>query len=100
MAHLQINCGSGYGDIFVPDQLFIFGSMVFCADSSGHLASVENYALDHVITFGGLEYTMDSHGELVLTGWTPGQNEGSAGIGGSAPEPISFEDVRSSPLPL
>ena len=100
MAHLQINCGSGYGDIFVPGQLFVFGSMVFCADSSGHLASVENYAPDHVITFGSLEYTANSRGELVLTGWMPGRIESLADIEGTVPEPTSIVDVGSNPLPL
>ena len=98
MAHLQINYDSSYGGIFVPGQLFVFGSMVFCADSAGHLAPVENYAPDHVVTFGSLEYTTDSHGELVLLGWTPDQIEGLSDNGGSTPEPISLEDVGPSPL--
>ena len=87
MAHLQINCANGHRDVYALIQLFVFGSMVFCADSTGHLTSVENYAPGRIVTFGGLEYTMDSHGELILSGWTPGRIESSAGSGGSTLEP-------------
>ena len=37
------------------------------------------------MTFGGLEYTADSRGELVLLGWAPGRIENSSG---STPESI------------
>jgi hypothetical protein len=46
MAHLEINCGNGCEGTYVPGQLFVFGSMTFYADSTGHLATVENYAPD------------------------------------------------------
>ena len=46
MAHLQIYCGTGYGNVYVPGQLILFSSMIFCADSAGDLASIENYAPD------------------------------------------------------
>jgi hypothetical protein len=72
MAHLQINCANAHGDVFAPGQLFVFGSIVFCTDSMGHLTSIENYAPGRIMTFGGLEYMADSHGELILSGWTPG----------------------------
>jgi hypothetical protein len=57
MSHLQINYGTGCEDIFVPDQLFMFGSMIFSADSAGHLAPVENYTPYQIMTFGSLDYT-------------------------------------------
>jgi hypothetical protein len=67
--------------------------MIFYADSVGHLAPIENYAPDQIVTFGGLEYTMDSHGELVLSGWTPGRIEGLSDFGGLTLKLISLEDI-------
>ena len=97
MAHLQINCIKGCGDVYAPGQLFVFGSMVFCADSMGHLTSVKNYAPGRIVTFGGLEYTTDSRGELILSGWTPSRIESSAGSGGSTLEPNSVAAPLETP---
>jgi hypothetical protein len=69
--------------------------MSFCADSTGHLATIENYAPDQIITFGGLEYTTDSRGELVLSGWTPGRISDLANTRGSTSKRISSEDHES-----
>ena len=78
-----------------PANFFVLGSMIFCANSTGYLATVENYAPDQIVTFGGLEYTMDSHGELVLSGWTPNRISGLANTRDSISEWISFEDHES-----
>lgn len=71
MAHLPINRDNDCVNIYVPGQLFVFGSMTFYADSASHLASMENYAPSRIVTFGGLEYTTDARGKLILTSWTP-----------------------------
>ena len=91
MAHLKINCSNGLGSVFAPGQLFVFGSMVFCPDTTGHLASVENYAPGRIVTFSGLEYTTDSRGELVLLGWAPNRIENL---------PDSGTDLRRHQRPL
>ena len=54
MAHLQINCKNSRGSIYAPDLLFVFGYMIFWADSMGHLASLKNYAIGYIVTFGSL----------------------------------------------
>jgi hypothetical protein len=93
MAHQQINYGGSTVNVYVPGQLLVFGSMMFCADSTGHLASIDNYAQAQIITFGGLEYTVDLHGKLVLSGRTPDRLGDLTVTGGSTPEPISLEGV-------
>ena len=72
--------------------------MVFYIDSTGHLASVENYASSQIVTFRGLEYTAESRGELVPSGWMRGRVEGLPNIVGSTLKPISLKDIGSGPL--
>ena len=96
MAHLEINCGTRHGGAYVPGQLLVFESMIFCAHSTDHLVSIRNYAPGRIVTFEGLEYTTDSHGEVILSGWMLGRVEDSSDIEGSTPKPISFKDIRQS----
>ena len=98
MAHLQINYDSGYGNVHVPDQLFMFSRMIFCADLVGYPASIENYAPAQIMTFRGLEYTADSHSELILSGWIPYWVEGLSDIRVSTLKPISSEDIGPGSL--
>ena len=77
----------------MPNKLFMFGSMVLCVDSVGHLVPVKNYVSYQVITFESFEYTADSCGELILSGWAPGRIEDSSAIMGSTPESISALDL-------
>jgi hypothetical protein len=68
MAHLLISDGIRSGDIFVPGQLFAFGSIMLHADPTGHLDQVDSFTPDQEIRFGNLEFIADSRGDLILTG--------------------------------
>ena len=94
MAHLQINSNIGCGDIFVPGQLFAFGSIVLHANTAGRLDRVESFVPNQVITFRSLEYTADSRGDLALSGWRPDRLENSSGTMASTPEPTPDPDLR------
>lgn len=67
MAHLHINNNIGCGDFFIPGQPFAFGSIVLHANTTGRLDGVKSFAPNQVMTFGGLDYTVDSHGDLALS---------------------------------
>lgn len=60
-------------DLFVPGQLFAFGSIMLHADSTGHLDQIDNFAPERQIRFGHLEYVTDAWGDLVFTGFTTPQ---------------------------
>ena len=57
-------------DLFVLGQLFAFGSIVLHANSIGRLDKIENFAPEHRIRFGNLEYVTDTRGDLVFAGFT------------------------------
>ena len=46
-------------EIFLPGQIFIFGSFALRANSLGHLEQIDSYALGHQISFGNLDYVAD-----------------------------------------
>ena len=75
-------------DIFVPGQLFAFGSIVLYADSTGHLDQVGNFAPEQEIRFGGLQFVADARGDLIFTGFSA-----------SPEEPTNPEALTSDPFP-
>lgn len=91
MARLIIGDGISIGDIFLPDQLSMFGSIVEHADSTGHLDQVDSFAPEHQIRFDNLEYVTDARGDLIFTGFsasreTPADPEASTSW--PLPDPI------------
>ena len=58
MARAIIGKGIESGDFFVPGQLFSFGSIVLHANPTGHLDQIDNFAPEHRIRFGNLEYSL------------------------------------------
>ena len=40
------------GEIFLPEQIFLFGGLVLRANSLGHLEQIESYAPGHQVRFG------------------------------------------------
>ena len=44
------------GEVFLPDQIFVFGDFALRANSFGHLEHIEIYAPGHQISFGNLDY--------------------------------------------
>ena len=76
---MQIDSNIGCGDIFVLGQLFVFGGIVLHAYLTGHLGCADNFAPNQVLMFGSLEYTADTQGDLVLSGWISDQFEDPSG---------------------
>ena len=81
MAH-SINYNDAVqGEIFLPGQIFVFGSFALRANSLGHLEQIESYAPGHQVRFGSLNYIADIRGDLIFAGFettatTPGHREG------------------------
>ena len=58
------------GEIFLPEQIFVFGGFVLRANSLGHLEQIDGYAPGHQISFGNLDYVADIRGDLIFQGFT------------------------------
>ena len=69
MARLIIRDGVSTGDIFIPGQVFAFGSIVLHANATGHLNQVDNFTPEQQIRFGNFEYVTDAWGDLVFSGF-------------------------------
>lgn len=95
MARLQINSNIGRRYIFVPGQLFVFGSFILHAGPTNHLGQVENFAPNQIVRFGNLEYTADSHGDLALSGWMPGWLENSSNTVALTSDLTPYLDIKS-----
>ena len=59
------------GEVFLPEQLFIFGGFVLRANSLGHLEQIDSCAPGHQVRFGSLNYTADIHRDLIFAGFEP-----------------------------
>ena len=59
------------GEVFLPGQIFVFGSFAVRASSLGHLEQTESYAPGHQVRFGNLNYTADIRGDLIFDGFEP-----------------------------
>ena len=46
-------------EIFLPDQIFVFGGFALRANLVDHLEQIDSYAPDHQINFGNLNYVAD-----------------------------------------
>ena len=68
MVRLVVNEEVRNTGTFVPGQIFAFGSIVLHADPTGRLGRVESFAPDQEVRFGNLEFSVDSRGDLSLTG--------------------------------
>ena len=54
MVPLIIGDGVNSGDLFVPEQLFVFGSIMLYAKPTDHIDQINNFAPEHRIRFGNL----------------------------------------------
>ena len=68
MVRLVVNEEVRNAGIFVPGQIFAFGSIVLHPDPTGRLGRVGCFAPDQEVRFGNLEFSVDSRGDLSLTG--------------------------------
>ena len=59
------------GEVFLPEQIFVFGGFVLWANSLGHLEQINSYAPGHQVRFGSLNYTADIRGDLIFDGFEP-----------------------------
>ena len=71
MAPSLIGNDAIHGEVFLPEQIFVFGSFVLRANSLGHLEQIESYAPGHQVRFGSLKYTADICGDLIFDGFEP-----------------------------
>ena len=58
-------------EVFLPGQIFVFGSFALRANSLGHLEQIDSYAPGHRVKFGSLNYMADIHGDLIFDGSEP-----------------------------
>ena len=59
------------GEVFLPEQIFVFGGFALRANSLGHLEQIESYAPGHQVRFGNLNYTANIRGDLIFDGFEP-----------------------------
>ena len=59
MAPSIIHNSAVQGEVFLPGQIFVFGSFALRANSLGHLEQIDSYAPGHQVRFGNLNYTVD-----------------------------------------
>ena len=57
-------------EVFLPDQIFVFGGFALQANSLGHLEQIDSYTPGHQISFGNLDYVADIRGDLIFEGLT------------------------------
>ena len=58
-------------EVFLPGQIFVFGSFALRANSLVHLEQIKSYAPGHQVRFGSLNYTTDIRGDLIFDGFEP-----------------------------
>src|SRR4051812_41835033 len=100
MACLIIGDNVNTGDIFVPRQLFVFGSIVLHADATGHLNQIDNFAPVQHIRFGNLEYFADARGDLIFSGFSASPATAMASevwTSGAIPNPIPGSALATQP---
>ena len=70
MARLIMGDSVSTGGISVPGQLSALGNIVLHANAAGHLDRINNFAPEHQIRFGILDYVTNARGDLVLTNFS------------------------------
>ena len=73
MAPLIIGNDAIQGEVFLPGQIFVFGSFALRANSLGHLEQIESHAPGRQVRFGSLNYTTNIRGDLIFDGFEPCQ---------------------------
>ena len=71
MAPSIIGSDAVQGEIFLPGQIFVFGSFALQANSLGHMEQINSYAPGHQVRFENLNYTADIRGDLIFDGFGP-----------------------------
>ena len=66
MAPLVIYNNVALGEVFLPGQIFVFGSFAQRANSLGHLEQIGSYTPGHQVGFGNLNYVADIRGDLIF----------------------------------
>ena len=66
MAPSIISNDAVQGEVFLPGQIFVFGSFALRANSLGHLEQTDSYTPGHQVRFGNLNYTTDIRRDLIL----------------------------------
>ena len=54
------------GEVFLPGQIFVFGSFALRANSLGHLEQIKSYAPGRQVRFGSLNFTADIRRDLIF----------------------------------
>ena len=71
MAPSNICNNAVQGEVFLPEQIFVFGGFALWANSLGHLEQIDSYAPGHQVRFGSLNYTANIRGDLIFDGLEP-----------------------------
>ena len=69
MAPSTINNDAVQGEVFLPEQIFIFGSFALWDNSLGHLEQIESCTPGHQVRFGSLNYVTDIVRDLIFDGF-------------------------------
>ena len=71
MAPSVIYNNAALGEVFLPGQIFVFGSFALRANSLGHLEQIDSYSPGHHVRFGSLNFMADICGDLIFDGFEP-----------------------------
>ena len=71
MAPSIISNNAVQGEVFLPEQIFVFGGFTLRANSLGHLEQIKSYAPGHQVRFGNLNYSADIREDLIFDGFEP-----------------------------
>ena len=71
MAPSIISNNAVQGEVFLPEQIFVFGGFVLRTNPLGYLEQIDSYAPGHQVRFENLNYTTDICGDLISGGFEP-----------------------------
>ena len=59
------------GEVFLHEQIFVFGGLALRSNSLGHIEQIDSYAPGHQVMFGSLYYVTNIRGDLIFTEFKP-----------------------------
>ena len=71
MAPSIIHNNAVQGEVFLPEQIFVFSGFALRANSFRHLEQIESYAPGQQVRIGSLNYTADIRRDLIFDGFEP-----------------------------
>ena len=71
MAPSIVDSDAVQGEIFLPEQILVFGGFALRANSFSHLEQIDSYAPGHQVRFESLNFVADVRGGLIFDGFEP-----------------------------